>query len=320
MIACRLAALSLWLALAGLAQLPAAAEEKPWSAEFRVKRLAGSHTSYEFANPFPPNQEPLSRLEFPLDSWWFGGGIRRRIGRFSVGGEFYRNVNGNTRGAFKDSDWESEDRANNPLTVYSESQNRLERSFMASLDVDMTVGDWLHLPRWLDLRPVAGVRWQDLNFVTHDGVQVFPAPGDTTAPEPLPGDGIRFNQTYRHAFLGLRVAYDLEEHLDLPGVRLSGQWDCGDVDGWNEDYHLRRSGDRRTFDNTRGRACHASFGLLKRIATGLDAGLQVEHMRLRTTGAHRHVNRDFGMDLSWSNGVVVWSRQTSVMLRVEYRY
>ena len=56
-----------------------------WEVGLRVKRLFKSHTSYEFGNPFPPGQVPLSRLEFPLDSWWAGVEARRNFPRWSIG-------------------------------------------------------------------------------------------------------------------------------------------------------------------------------------------------------------------------------------------
>ena len=58
---------------------------KNWQVGLRVKRFFKSHTSYEFGNPFPPGQVPLSRLEFPLDSWWAGFEARRSFSRWSVG-------------------------------------------------------------------------------------------------------------------------------------------------------------------------------------------------------------------------------------------
>lgn len=39
-----------------------------WQFEIKQKTLINSHTSYEFGNPDPPYQQPLSRLEFPVNS------------------------------------------------------------------------------------------------------------------------------------------------------------------------------------------------------------------------------------------------------------
>ena len=63
---------------------------------------------------------PLSRLEFPLDSWWAGVSMRREFSRFSAGVEFFRNLSDEARGVMMDSDWD--DDAQPALkTIYSES-------------------------------------------------------------------------------------------------------------------------------------------------------------------------------------------------------
>lgn len=60
---------------------------------------------------------------------------------------------------------------------------RFEPSYMARLDADMRVNDWLRLPKGLDVRPVVGVRWLDLNLLSRDGLQVYPAdPGGQRTP------------------------------------------------------------------------------------------------------------------------------------------
>jgi len=78
---------------------------KPWSVVLQTRYFFQSHTSYEFGNPLPPNQSPLSRLEFPLNSWWAGASARREFSRFSVGLEAFRNLSRETGGVMADSDW-----------------------------------------------------------------------------------------------------------------------------------------------------------------------------------------------------------------------
>jgi len=79
--------------------------EKPWSAELHVKRYFSSHTSYEFGYPDPPLTAPLSRLEFPMNTWWVGGEVRRSFSRFSVGAEVLGSIPMESDLPFKDSDW-----------------------------------------------------------------------------------------------------------------------------------------------------------------------------------------------------------------------
>jgi hypothetical protein len=315
-LACLLATL---LVLAGFPAITAAESEKPWSAELHVKRYFGSHTSYEFGNPLPPNQAPLSRLEFPLNTWWAGGEFRRSFSRVSAGVEVLRNVSRESDGSFKDSDWDNDARPD-VKTIYSESQCRMEPSYMVRGDVDLKVADWLGLPVWFDLRPVAGVRWQRFELVAHDGVQTYPAPGDITPPDPLPGDSIHFWQTYWHYFLGLRTAYDLGRHIHVPRLKLFGQLDWAYVAGDNSDHHLLRAGNRWTHEKTCGNAWHASLGIKAGLTENINLGVEAEYIMIRTKGSHRWVHDVENVDMSWDNGVNVWSEQMSLMMSLEYMF
>jgi len=84
--------LAMLLVLTGFPTITVTEDEKPWSSELHVKRYFGSHTSFEFDNFFPPYQSPLSRLEFPLNNGWAGGGFRRQFSRISAGVEVLRNI------------------------------------------------------------------------------------------------------------------------------------------------------------------------------------------------------------------------------------
>ena len=313
------------LVLTGFPAVTAAEEEKPsapekaWSAELRVKRYFGSHTSFEFGNPFPPYQTPLSRLEFPLNTWWAGGEFRRSFSRISAGIEVMSNVSRESDGSFKDSDWD-DDAKPGVLTVYSEAQCRMEPSYMVRGDADLKIADWLGMPAWLDLRPVAGIRWQRFNLLAHNGLQTYPAPGDTTPPDPLPGEAIRFEQNYWHYFLGIRAAYDLERHMKIPRLKVFGQLDWAYVDGDNSDHHLLRAGDHWTYEKTRGDAWHASLGIKSGLTKSINAGVEAEYLLIRTTGTHRWVNEVFGWNESSDHGVKAWSEQMSLMMSLEYLF
>ncbi len=302
------------LVLAGSPAIAAAKDEKPWSAELHVKRYFGSHTSYEFGNPYPPYQAPLSRLEFPINTWWAGGEFRRSFSRISAGVEILRNISEESDGSFKDSDWD--DDANPSVkTIYSESGCRMEPSYMVRGDVDLKVADWLGLPVWFDLRPVVGVRWQRFKLVAHDGAQTLPAP-----PISFSGDAISFEQTYWQYFLGIRTAYDLGKHIKTLPLKLLCQLDWAYVDGDNSDHHLLRTGNRWTYETTRGEAWHASLGFKAALTKNINAGVEAEYLWIQTTGSHRWVNDYYGVDMSWDNGVKVWSEQMSIMISLEYLF
>ena len=137
---------------------------------FKTERMIASQTSYEFGNPFPPYQAPLSRLEFPLDSWWAGATVRASFPRFSMGAEVLTNIASDLDGHMKDSDW-TDDPQPDTKTIYGVTKCRLEQSYMVRTDIDLKVSDWLGLPEWFDLRPVAGFRYQQFNLMAHDGTQ-----------------------------------------------------------------------------------------------------------------------------------------------------
>ncbi len=304
-------------AAAAVAQgAPKEVPEKPWSVDLRTKYYFKSHTSYEFGNPFPPRQAPLSRLEFPMNSWWAGAEARRSIGRFSVGIEALRNVSSEANGVFKDSDWTNN--ANpNVRTIYSESDCRLDPSYSFRADLDMKVSDWLRLPARFDLRPVVGFRWQRLAFVTHDGTQ-YSSENNTYRVDALPGDGIRFDQTYWQSFLGVKAEYDLGKPLNLSRLKVRCQVDWAYVEGKNQDHHLLRAGNRFTYENTTGDALHASIGVKMGLTKNINMGVEFDYLRIQTTGTHRWVESVSPTDMSWNNGVKVWSEQMNLMLNVEY--
>jgi outer membrane protease len=276
-----------------------------------------SHTSYEFGNPFPPYQEPLSRLEFPLDTWWGGIEMRLNYPRFSMGGEVLTNTLGDVQGRMADSDWD-DNAAPSLKTIYSESNNRMEPSYMVRADIDLEVSDWLGLPQWFSLRPVAGFRYQNFHMITQDGTQYTPFDGNP--PAALPGNGIRFKQTYWQYFTGLRSNIDIGQFMNISSLKLLLQLDWAYVEGSNEDHHLLRAGRRFTYENTYGYAWHASAGLKKGLTKNLILGLELDYLRISTTGSHRLVNDPFGIDFGFSNGVNVWSDQSNVSLSLEYRF
>lgn len=295
--------------------------DKPWSIELYVKRYFISHTSYEFGNPYPPFQEPLSRLEFPMNTWWLGGEFRRKFSRFSAGAEVSATVPMESDLSFKDSDW-TDTQYFWIKDIYSEAQCRLQPSYMARVDVDLKISDWLKLPGWFDLRPVAGIRWQYLEFYAHNGVQMYPAPWGDLSPEPLPGDTIHFKQTYWHYFLGIKAVYDMEKHIRFPRLKVICQLDWAYVDGNNSDEHLLRGdgGSRMTYEKTRGGALHASVGLKVGLTENVSAGFEMDYIRIHSTGSHQLQHDVYGIDQSWDNGVKVWSDQAALMMNLEYRF
>jgi len=298
---------------AGFQATAAADEETPWAVELQVKRYIGSHTSYEFGNPFPPCQAPLSRLEFPIDTWWSGGKLTGRFPRISLGVEIMRNINRDSDGAFTDSDWDDDD-APQVKTIYSVAECRMEPSYIICGNVDLKIADWVGLPAWFDLRPVAGIRWQRFELITHDGEEFFPLQ------ESIPGEGIHFTQTYRQYFLGLKTEYDLERHFKTVPLTLLCQIDWAYVEGDNSDHHLLRVGNRWTYEKTHGEAWHVSVGARTNLTKNVNATVEAEYLRITTHGSHRLTNEVFDIDIGVDHGVKVYSEQKNIMFSLEYLF
>lgn len=282
-------------------------------------RFMGSHTSYEFGNPEAPYQAPLSRLEFPLDSWWVGAKMRAGFPRFSIGVEALTTASKAAEGHMQDSDWEDNARPTT-LSIYSESPCRLSTSWIVSTDVDLKISDWIGLPSWFDLRPLVGFRWQEFQFTAHDGLQVYPGyPG--MAPDPLPGDAIGFEQTYWQYYAGARAGIELPKPAMLKSLTALLQLDWGYVEAQNTDHHLLR-GKRYTLEETTGDALHGSVGLAAGLTERLTLSLDGDFLRINTTGTHRWLDQNFSpvIDEQWSHGVKVWSEQNRLSLTLSYAF
>lgn len=303
-----------------LPSAPVAAQEAAaptWQIGIKLKPLINGHTSYEFGNPLPPYQQPLSRLEFPVDSVWAGPAIKKQLGRFALGAEFLTTVADQESGSFKDTDWGDN---LNParVTTRGTADTRLEPSYQVGVDLAVQVADLLRLPSQFDLQPVIGYRWQQLSLVAHDGAQTDYTAAGTASSVQLPGDLLSFEQNWHQFFTGLRLGYAWQ---DLPSwlqrLNVQTQLDWGYLEGDNRDNHLLRAGRISTME-TSGDAWHASLGLQFGLTEHLDLGIEADYLKLTSTGTH--TLRDAGSVASWSNGVKARSEQIGLLLTVGYRY
>lgn len=270
-----------------------------------MKKYVNSFTSYQFPNPFPPGQDPLSRLEFPIDQWFLGAFGGYYAPSWNLTAQLWTNVNRESGLRMQDSDWDDETQPHQK-TIFSESRIRLNKGYLVDLGLSVAVPA-IAIP---NIRPVFGCRYQYFDFTTHDGEQ-FTLDGDATE---LPGDGIDFRQIFYHWYLGACVNID----IDLGG--LVGRWmpvaadlqfDYALVTAKNEDLHLLRSGDRVTEENTRGHCWHVAVGLGMVVGKTVTARIEGDFKRLLTNGAHRLTNPLFDLDFSF-NGSHVWSDQASI--------
>ena len=291
----------------------------------QIKRFLRSHTSYQFGDPEQANLNPLSRLEFPLNSWWAGVNLGLKGPRTSLELELLAGLpDQDDLGVVRDSDWEDPNRPK-LRTTYSETTTKLKESFTLDAKVSHGVGDKLGLPAWLDLKPLLGVRWQHFVFTGGPGMQqsmVYQG-GQPTYDQweyySLPQDTFWFRQEYLHAYIGAQVCLDLGRlGLGRPGAgwRASLQADLAHVWGENRDRHLLR-GERKTEERTQGYAWHTGLSLRAPL---WDRGALVasgDYLIIRTSGEHRWTQPEEGVDETWDYGVEVWSRQMSWSLALE---
>jgi hypothetical protein len=289
----------------------------------KVKRYLHSHTTYQFGDPQNPRINPLSRLEFPLNSYWGGLEMSWRKPGYALNLELMTNLSHQTDGGkFKDSDWLAPGR----LMVYDEQNCRMERSFTFDMNADFSLAERLSLPKGLDLRPTLGARWQRFTLVAHDGYQVALGPdGKWDTDYIFVGDSIWFRQDYVMGYLGLKLM------ADLPAIWPQGangkrtqaflQGDWGPVAGQNKDRHLLR-GDRVTEESTKGDAWHLALGLKVPVGGWGAVNLSCDYLRIRTTGDHRWMDTEDGyaVDETWSDGVKVWSDQIAFSLAWEIEF
>jgi hypothetical protein len=270
-----------------------------------VKKFLNSFTSYQFPNPFQPSQDPLSRLEFPIDQWFVGLTTKYDSRLWSLNGSAWMNFTRESSRKFQDSDWDDEN-VPDQKTIYSESSCRLNRGVLC--DVGMSAA--VPYVRSGPLRPVFGYRYQDFLFTTHDGAQVVL--GGSTMD--LPGDGIQFRQIFNHVYLGLGLnrGVNLGSFSGfLPSVCLDLQADYAWITARNEDLHLLRPGNRKTVDTTSGHCWHL-FGAANIFrSNSLTARIEVDFKRLITYGSHQLHNDLFTMSFTF-DGSKVWSDQASI--------
>jgi len=290
--------------------------ERNWELKPEIKYFFASDTAYQFGDMnVEPADKPLSRLEFPLNTIWLGGELRRNFPRCSIGLNALTSVARNTFGRFKDSDWTNPDDPDE-RTIFSTASCRLEYGIMLGGDIDLKVNDWLKLPRYLDLRPLIGIQWQEFSFMAHDGLQYEYNPPE---PEiPLPGDTLHFKQDYWQYLIGLRGSWDMGRPFNLPPLKALSEVHWSYVTASNEDQHLLRRGLRFTFEDTVGWGFYVSTGLKATLTKNITVGASIDYLIMRTTGTHRWYHELYEVDETWSKAVKVWSDQVGVKLDVTY--
>ena len=270
-----------------------------------IRKFINSFTSYQFANPLPPFQDPLSRLEFPIDQWFLGltGEYGTRF--WTARAEGWVNLNRESGQKRQDSDWD-DDVDPSQKTIFSESECRLNKGLLFDTYLAISM-PW---KKFTNVKPLIGYRYQYFSFTTHDGAQADLA-GDVME---LPGDGIDFRQTFNHVYFGgvFNGGVDLSPVLRMfPTLDLELEVDYGLVRAKNEDLHLLRVGDRVTTENTSGHCWHFYLSMEFFRRGTLSARIEGDFKRLLTDGDHNLSNSLFQLNFSF-DGSQVWSDQASI--------
>lgn len=281
--------------------------------ELGLRKYFNSFTSYQFPNPFNQTQDPLSRLEFPIDQWFFGTRFTYHAPHWSAYYDGYFNINRDSGLMMQDSDWEDEQ---NPFqkSVFSESKCRLNSGWL------MDFGLNLH-PDWAifrDVSPIIGMRYQYFYFTTHDGYQV----GLDGHSVDLPGDGIDFKQTFYQWYLGGLVSTSVNTSgiwRSLPTATLRLQADYALARAKNEDLHLLRRGERITRDNTDGHCWHFNAAMAMDLRHNMKARFDLDFQRIVTHGDHELSNSFYDIYFSFS-GAKVWSDMFSMTGLIEFSF
>ena len=50
----------------------------------------------------------------------------------------------------------------------------------------------------------------------------------------------------------------------------------------------------------------------------VNLGIDLDYLRIQTTGTHRWTDSAYGADMSWTNGARVWSEQISATMSLQY--
>jgi len=272
-----------------------------------VRKYINSFTSYQFPNPFPPGQDPLSRLEFPIDQWFMGLQLGYVAPTWVLSAQGWVNLNRESALKMQDSDWDDGGMPGQK-TIFSESNCRLNRGILLELQLALVTA----IDRLYQVRPVAGCRYDYFFFTTHDGFQGALGGGSVD----LPGDGIEFKQTFYHYYLGGVVNKSLKLtsfNSLLSQLDLECQLDYAIVNARNEDLHLLRAGERITTEFTRGHCWNARIRAALLSSADALLGVEAAFKRLLTDGSHELTNRILSIDFSFS-GSKVWSDQAYISI------
>ena len=294
---------------------------KGWSIDYRIQQMFSSRTSRQFgtAPQFGGSQyAPLSKLDWSLNSTWTGLRFGVREPNWDIHFEWLTTLVEEVGGNMKDFDWSGPDR--DPASL-SSSPERWNDGQKIEIEADYKLlGKVFGLP--IEMWPLVGFRFQRFDMMAHNGVQLI---NDGTLGPDVPDVGYRWpdiegsmNQQYYIGYAGVQFRTTIE-HGDWSPITLTLQADYGATAGYGIDHHITGYEElgihRFSMESTRGDAAHIAFIVEVHVTTRGTLGLQADHTEISASGSHHLVISDDAgryVDETWSNGVSVSSRQTSL--------
>lgn len=282
---------------------------RDWTIDYRFRALFSSSTSYEFGTPdsISPPWAPLSKLSFPLNSFWHGLRMGLERPKWNLHCEWMMPQQG-IQQELTDYDWQLD---HAPFTDLGLTPVKWIEGQMLDVGLDFQWTDHISdLP--VEVWPTFGFRWQRLNIMGYDLAQVKADGEWLDPPDCVPGDVIAFKQQYFVTYVGGQLRTKME-CAALPPALLTFQGDWGYTSADNRDHHLLRDGERLTLETTWGGAWHVGLTAEVLLNKRFSLGFQLDHMDIITRGKHRWLNVPEGQDETTYNGVSVKSHQSSIV-------
>jgi hypothetical protein len=297
---------------------------RTWYVDYRIQQMFG-YTAYQFGTAPQlggTQYDPISKLEYPLNSTWNGLRVGVQSCQWDVHLEWLMPLTQHINGSMYDWDWSA---TNIPPSSLSGHTARWNDGQKLEIEADYKYSDCF-LGRPIEVWPLAGFRWQRFNMTAYDGIQLL---DDGTMPvypvgTRYPGDNLTLNQQFYTGYIGFQLRTCVEREC-RPPIDLMFQFDWGGTGAYNVDHHLSyeaRGIHRYTMESTGGDSVHVALSADVPLNCHLSLGLQADYTRIRTTGTHRWImsGNTTPVDETWSNGVLVKSEQTAITAYLQYAF
>jgi hypothetical protein len=290
----------------------AATQDSAWTIDCRFRTLCNSKTTSENGTTTPPptGWAPLSRLNYSLDSCWYGLRVGVERPNWGVHCEWLTPQQ-NIQGTMADYDWMTKDQS---FTDLGYMQERWTEGQMLDLGGEFKLTDRF-CGVSVELWPMAGFRWQQFDIMCYDLNQVK---SSTSDPYRIDGNIISFNQQYYVTYLGGQLRKTFEFNW-LPPIVVTFQGDWGYASAYNIDHHLRREGDMFTMDSTYGDSWHVGLTTEMLFNKHWSVGFQADYTQIHTCGTTHYVNEPLGQNFTYSNGVADYSNQMMLTAFIRLR-